>query len=159
MSLQTKMQATARNDKVRAQALKARGQARQQAGKAAAQVGPLASSAKVTARRGVHNVRAWAAPRLESSGHALESRVAPRVSAMMSSAAKRIDPGERKHRRWPLALAGLAALAAAAAAIFSRRASAAPWRKAEPQEDTATEAKPEASTNANGSGKSKVRAS
>jgi hypothetical protein len=154
------MQATARNDKVRAQALKARGQARQQAGKAVAQVGPLASSAKVTARKGVHNVRAWAAPRLESSGQTLESRVAPKLSAMMSSAAKRIDPGGHKRRRWPFVLAGLAALAAAAGAIFSRRAAAAPWRNADSQEESATtDTQPETSTSANGSAKSKVRTS
>ena len=146
MSLTTKMQATARNDKVKAQALKARGQARQQAGKAAAQVGPLARGAKVTAKR------------LESSGQTLESRVAPKVSAMMSSAAKRIDPSLPKRRRWPLVLGGLAVLAAAAGAIFGRRASAAPWRNAEPQEETAT-AETEASANANSSGKPKVRTS
>jgi hypothetical protein len=158
VSLMTKMQVAARNDKVKAQALKVRGQARQQAGKAAAQVGPLASSAKVSARRGVHTARTWAAPRLESSGQALESRVAPKVSAMMSSAAKRIDPSRGKRRRWPLALAGIVALAAAAAgAIFSRRASGPPWRKSEPQEETsAAETKQDASANANGSAKSKV---
>jgi hypothetical protein len=158
VSLMTKMQVAARNDKVKAQALKVRGQARQQAGKAAAQVGPLASSAKANAGRGVLSARAWAAPRLESSGQALESRVAPKVSAMMSSAAKRIDPDPGKRRRWPLAVAGLLALAAAAvAAIFSRRGSGAPWRKAESQEETpADETKQDASANANGSAKSKV---
>lgn len=154
MSLKTKTQAATQNDVVRAQAMRVR----QQAGKAATQIAPLASSTKVTARKGVHNVRAWAAPRLESTGQTLESRVAPKVSAMMSSAAKRIDPTGHKRRRWPFVLAGLAALAAAAGAIFSRRAAAAPWRKAEPQEEAATgEATPE--TSANGSAKSKVRTS
>ncbi len=153
MSLKTKTQAATQNDVVRAQAMRAR----QQAGKAATQIAPLASSAKVTARKGVHNVRAWAAPRLESTGQTLESRVAPKVSAMMSSAARRIDPTGHKRRRWPFVLAGLAALAAAAGAIFSRRAAAAPWRKAGPQEEAATsEATPETSTSANGSAKSRV---
>lgn len=161
MSLMTKMQAAARNDKVKAQALKVRGQAREQAGKAAAQVGPLASGAKAAATRGVNNARAWAAPRLESSGQMLESQVAPKVSAMMSSAAKRVDPNKGKRRRWPLALAGIAALAAAAAgAILSRGASGMPWRKNESQEETpAAEAGQDASANANGSSKPKVSTS
>lgn len=153
VSRNTNTQAATRNDVVRAQALRAR----QQAGKAAAQIAPLATSAKVTAYKGAYNVRAWAAPRLESSGQMLESRVAPKVSAMMSSAAKRIDPNGHTRRRWPFVLAGLAALAAAAGAIFGRRAAAAPWRKAEPEEEAATaETTSETSTSANGSAKSKV---
>lgn len=160
MSLKTKTETAARNDMVKARVMQARAQASRVAAQAGAQAGPLATSAKESAKTGVLTARAWAAPKLASSGQALESRVAPKVSAMMSSAAQRIDPGGRKRRRWPLMLAGLAALAAAAAAIFSRRASAAPWRKGEPQEDTATpETDPEASTNANGSGQPKVRAS
>lgn len=149
------------NDKVRAKAVKARRQARQQARQAAAQAGPLASSAKVTAGRGVHRMRAWAAPRLESSGHALESRLAPRVSAMMSSAAKRVDPDPRKRRRWPFLMAGLVALAAAAGAVV-RRSSATPWRSSQPQEDAvAADARTEPAANANGAAKaeSKARAS
>jgi hypothetical protein len=134
-------------------------QARQQASRVAAQAGPLATSAKETARTSVLAARAWAAPRLESSGQALESRVAPRMSAMMSSAAKRVDPAPSKRRRWPLLIAGLAILAAAAAAILSRRASAAPWRNGESPDDTAsTEATPEAA-NANGSSKPTVHTS
>ena len=157
MSLTTKTQAASRNDMVRARAM----QARQQVSRVAAQAAPLATSAKTTAVTGVLRARTWAAPRLESSGQALEARVAPKVSAMMSSAAKRVDPAPSKPRRWPLLIAGLAALGAAAAAILSRRASAAPWRKGESQEEAdSAEATPEAApeaANVNGSSKSTAR--
>jgi hypothetical protein len=108
--------------------VKARRQARQQAGiaatKAAAQAAPLAATATLAARQGVHSMRAWAAPRLEQSGQALEKKVAPRMSAMLSSAARKIDPPRRTRRRWPFFVAGAMALGAAGAAAMG-------WRSAQ----------------------------
>jgi negative regulator of sigma E activity len=95
-------------------------------GRAAAQAAPLALSAKVAARRGVYRARTWAAPRLERTGQALEQRVAPRVAAMMSATARRIEPATPKRRRWPLMVAGVVAAAgvsATAAYLISRRRS------------------------------------
>ena len=100
--------------------------ARRYGGRAAAQATPLAVSAKMAARRGVYRARIWTAPRLERTGQALEQRVAPRVAAMMSAAARRIEPAPPKRRRWPLMVAGVVAAAgvsATAAYLISRRGS------------------------------------
>jgi hypothetical protein len=137
--------------------------ARLQARQAATQARPIASSAKVTAGDRIVRVRAWAAPRIESSGHTLEERVAPKVSSMLSSAAKRIDPVRRRRRRWPFLLVGVVVLGAAAGAVLNRRSSTAPWRKGEQQDSNAavSDATPEAapSTSTNGAAKAKARAS
>jgi hypothetical protein len=123
----TKAQLSKGSEQVRAKAVKARRQARQQAGKAAtraaSQAAPLAASAKLAARQGVHSMRAWAAPRLEQSGQALEKKVAPRMSAMLSSAARKVDPPRRTRRRWPFFVAGVVALGAAGAAALGWRSS------------------------------------
>ena len=47
---------------------------------------PLAKSTGEAARRGFLRTRAWAAPQVERSGQALQDTVAPKVSAMLSSA-------------------------------------------------------------------------
>lgn len=152
MSLLTKTELTKGSAKVRASAVNARQQAsqarrqasqqarqaRQQALKAASIAAPIAVAARVKAGRGVYSMRAWAAPRLEQSGQALQDRVAPRVSAMLSSAARRIEPPRRQRRRWPFLVGGLVALGAAAgAAIFKWRSSSMPWQQSEPSEDAA----------------------
>lgn len=88
--------------------------------------GKAGLAARKAARRGAHHARTWAAPRLERTGQALEQRVAPRVAAMMSAAARRIEPAPRKRRRWPLVAAGFVAAAgvsATAAYLMSRRGS------------------------------------
>ena len=82
----------------------------------AAQVKPHASSARAAAGRGVHRTRALAAPQVERAGQTLEDSVAPKVSAMLSSAARRLEPPEPRRRRWRK-LAGISLLAAAASAV------------------------------------------
>jgi len=89
------------------------------------QLKPLAESTKAAADRGLRKTRAWAAPQLERTGQALQDKVAPKVSAMLSSAAGRIEPG-RERRRLPAgamigaAIAAIAAGVAAAAAALRR---------------------------------------
>jgi hypothetical protein len=116
----TKTQVAVGRDVVRANAAKARAsalRARAQARQAASQVTPAVASARATAQQGVHSARTWAAPRLERSGVALQDRVAPKVSAMLVTAARRIEPPRPKRRMWPFAVAaGLVAAAGAAAA-------------------------------------------
>jgi len=84
---------------------------------------PLAKTTGEAARRGILRTRAWAAPQVERSGQALQDTVAPKVSAMLSSAAKRIDPAQPRYRRWqkPVGLATLTAAAGAVAAFFGIR--------------------------------------
>ena len=90
---------------------------------AAAKVKPLAGSTGAAAKRSVHRTRAWAAPRVEHTGQILEESVAPKVSALLSSAAQRLEPGKPRHRRWrtPIAIAAIAAAASVAAAIVRNR--------------------------------------
>ena len=99
-----------------------------------------AAAAAAAARQGTYSARIWAAPRLERTGQALEQQVAPRMAAMLSSAARRIDPAPAKRRRWPFVAAGLmlaAGLCGTAAYLVNRRA-ARQWGEApEPTRGTA----------------------
>ena len=130
MSLMTKRQVTmVKGASGRAQAAQSR--ARQlgviqsaRARQAAAQMAPLAKSAQVNAQQGVYNARVWAAPRLDRMGHVLQEQVAPKMSAMLSATARKVEPTSRARRRWPIVAAGMVMIAgglAAAAAILNRR--------------------------------------
>jgi hypothetical protein len=90
---------------------------------AAERARPLARNAGEAAKRGIKRTRAWAAPQVERSGQVLQKSIAPKVSGMLSSAAKRIDPAQRRSRRWkkPLGLATLTAAGGAVAAFFRVR--------------------------------------
>jgi hypothetical protein len=97
----------------------ARDRARQAAAQVkpvAAQVKPLAKSSQAAARRGVHRSRAWAAPQVERTGQVLQDSVAPKVSALLSSAAQRLDPAKPSRHRWRKP-AGIAMVTAAASAL------------------------------------------
>jgi len=83
---------------------------------AAERAKPLAKSTSQAARRRIFRTRAWAAPQVERSGQVLQDTVAPKVSAMLSSAAKRIDPAQPRSRRWKKPV-GVATLTAAGGAI------------------------------------------
>ena len=124
MSLLTTPQATRAKGATRA----ARARARRRAKRAAAQAGPLAASARATARTGIYHARTWTAPRLDRAGHAVQEQIAPRMAAMLSAAARRIDPAPaHSRRRWPVLAAGLvtaAGLSATAAYLLKRRAAA-----------------------------------
>jgi hypothetical protein len=102
----------------------------------AAQLPPLAKSTSEAAKRGVTRTRAWAAPQLERGGQVLQHQVAPKVSAALSSAAHRIDPGQPKSRQWRKAAAFslLAAAGAVTAVARFRRSGSAPA----PADDTTT---------------------
>src|SRR5262249_45473663 len=82
---------------------------------AAAQIKPLAQSTGAAAMRGVRTTRAWAAPRVERTGQVLQHNVAPKVSAWLSMAARRLEPAKPRGARWRK-LAGISALTAAAGA-------------------------------------------
>ena len=58
-----------------------------------------AGEAAVRARPHVHRARRWAAPRIERTGKAVQEKVAPQVSAMMTKAARRMDPDPKAQRR------------------------------------------------------------
>jgi hypothetical protein len=106
----------------------------------AAQLPPLARSTSEAAKRGVTLTRAWAAPQLERGGQVLQHQVAPKVSAALSTAAHRVDPGQPKPRQWRK-VAAFSLLAAAgvvtALAGFRRHASTAAQAEEPPASDTA----------------------
>lgn len=83
---------------------------------AAARLKPVAHSTRAVAQHGVRTTRAWAAPQLEHTGHLVQDRIAPKISAMLSSAAQRIEPGKPRSRRWRK-LAGASMVTAAASAV------------------------------------------
>lgn len=102
--------------------------ARDTARQAAAQVKPVAAHAKPLAantaaatRRRVLRTRAWAAPQIERTGQALEDSVAPKVSALLSSAARRVEPSRQRRRRGRALVAiSMLTVAAGAVAILAR---------------------------------------
>jgi hypothetical protein len=98
-----------------------------QASKLADQARPMTTSAARTARQGagsaatwarprVGRVRAWMAVRAVRGSVSVQENVAPRVSAMLAMAARKLDPPKPRSRRFPKVLAGAALLAAGAAA-------------------------------------------
>ena len=84
----------------------------------AAQIKPLAQSAGAAATRRVRTTRAWAAPRVERTGLVLQHSVAPKVSAWLSLAARRLEPAKPRRARWRK-LAGVSVLTAAAGAAVA----------------------------------------
>ena len=60
--------------------------------------------------------RARAVPMVDRMGQVLQDSVAPRVSAMLSSAAQRLEPAKPPRRRWRK-LAGISMLTAAASVV------------------------------------------
>ena len=102
------------------------GRARQAAAQvkpAAAHAKTLATSATTAARRRVRTTRTWAAPQVDRTGQVLQDRIAPKVSAMLSSAARRLDPAGPKRRPWRKLAVGsvLTTAASAIAAVVLRR--------------------------------------
>ncbi|MDR2985660.1 MAG: hypothetical protein LBV34_12555 [Nocardiopsaceae bacterium] len=63
----------------------------------------------------VDMARMWMALRMVSGSKAVQKEVAPKVSAMMVTAARKLDPPKRRSRRLPKVLAGTALLGAGAA--------------------------------------------
>jgi len=115
-----------RNDEPGTKASSPRHRARQAAAQVkpvAAQLKPPARSTAAAARRRVRKTRAWAALQVEHAGQVLQDSVAPRVSALLSAAARRLEPAKPRRRRWrkPAGVAMLAAVAGVVAAVVRNR--------------------------------------
>jgi hypothetical protein len=108
-----------RNDAIRAGARHAAAQLKP----AAERARPLAKSTGEATRRQILKTRAWVAPQVKRGGQALQDTVAPKLSAMLAAAAKRIDPSQPRQRRWkkPVGLATLTAATGAVAAFLRGR--------------------------------------
>ena len=101
------------------------------------QLGPMAGQAKEVAAHRIEDARYWAAPRLEEAAHRVEDQLAPRVSAMLSQAAAKVDPTPPRSRRWPLAVL-VAGVALSMAGYMFYRNRAQQWT--EHMHDSAAEA-------------------
>jgi hypothetical protein len=87
---------------------------------AAASVKPLADSSAAVAKRSMIRTRAWAAPQVAHAGHFVQDSAAPKFSAMLFSAAKRLDPARRRGQRWRK-VAGASAVGAAGGMVAVTR--------------------------------------
>ena len=134
------------------------GNARNRARKAAAGlqpavalIRPLARNAGAAARRQSGRARAWAAPQLEHAGQALQDNIAPKAAALLSAAARRVEPARPQRPRWRKLVGASAVTAAASAVAAAARRSAkgtaaAPDLAAAPDPGDATTAYPAAKT-------------
>jgi hypothetical protein len=80
------------------------GRMKTQAIKASTKARPMAGNARKIAAHRVVDARVWAAPKLDQAAHSVEDQLAPKVSAFLTEAARRVDPLPRTRRRWPLLL-------------------------------------------------------
>jgi hypothetical protein len=99
---------------------------------AADQVMPVAKVAGAAAGRQANRTRAWAAPQVERAGQVVQDRVAPKVSSLLSAAARRVEPDKPRSPRWRKVLGVSAAAVAASAiavAVRSRLKASAPAEK------------------------------
>ncbi len=155
------MSRTKRSNKATMVTASAQDRARQAAAKlkpAADQVKPLAKSTQAAAGRGLHRTRAWAAPQIERTGQVLQDKVAPKVSGLLSAAARRVEPGKPPGRRWRM-LSGIsvvmtAAAGAVAAVLRKRKApgSTAEADEADADEVTGAAGQPKSSSDADSQG-------
>ena len=129
-SQDVKTRAKAGATQAKAQAIRVQGRALQ----AKEQFTPLAKSAQLTATQGVQQARAWAAPRVEQAGVAVQESIAPKVSSAMVATARKIQPvmvSERR-RRWPVIVAGVVTVSAGCVAAILLRGQRASRFSAEP---------------------------
>lgn len=102
--------------KIALQAATLADQARPATKKAASTARQGAGGAANWARPQVGRARAWMAVRAARGSVSVQERLAPRVSAMLASTARKLDPPKPRARRMPRIMAGVALLAAGAAA-------------------------------------------
>ncbi len=98
---------------------------------------PVADQARMAAAQRVEDARYWAAPRLHSAAHGFEDQVAPKVSSMLITAARKIDPTPTRSRRWPTFVL-LTGLAVGAVGYMFYRRNAQQWT--EHMKDSASDA-------------------
>ncbi|MCG5219660.1 DUF5324 family protein [Streptosporangium sp. KLBMP 9127] len=116
---------------------------------AADQVGPMADNARDAAAHRMSDARIWAAPRLDRAAHSVEDELAPKVSAFLADAARRMDPKPAKSRRWPMMVL-ICGLAVGTAGYMMYRRNAERWTDS--MKETAADASQWVSEKADGVG-------
>ncbi|MFC5750751.1 hypothetical protein [Actinomadura rugatobispora] len=99
---------------------------RQGASGAAGRVGPAARSTRDVAAGRVLVARGWSAPRLRKAGTYVETELGPRMGAMLSNAARRVEPPHpvRKGRNVAMTMVAAASAVGLAGALLTRRSGA-----------------------------------
>jgi hypothetical protein len=83
---------------------------------AVGKVMPLAKNAGTAVRHQTDKTRAWAAPQVEKAGQVVQDDIAPKVSSLLSAAARRLEPEKPRRRNWRK-VAGVSAVTAAASVL------------------------------------------
>jgi hypothetical protein len=98
-------------------------QAQHRASYAADRIGPASQHAREVAAERLFDAREWSAPQLERAAAYVESELGPRISAFLSSTARRVQPARpnRRSRNVALMMLALVSLAGAAGAMATRR--------------------------------------
>jgi hypothetical protein len=102
------------------------GRVKAQAVRTGYRMAPMAGQARSAAVQRIEDARYWAAPRLESAAHGFEEQVAPKVSSMLTAAARKIDPTPSRSNRWPV-LVLMTGLAVGAIGYMAYRRNAQQW--------------------------------
>ncbi|MFC4062961.1 hypothetical protein ACFOWE_32165 [Planomonospora corallina] len=118
---------------VKDQARLAKDQAMLQIVRAAEKVGPMAAQMRETALcaadEKMTEARRWAAPQLDAAAHSIEQQLGPKLSAMLSDAAAKLDPSPKavkSRSSWPMALL-LTGIAVGAAGFAMYRKNTNQW--------------------------------
>lgn len=115
---------------MRAQVARAADLAAERVGPMAGQAREVAHQARGTAGDRLFIAREWAAPKLDAAAHSVEEQIAPKVSALLSQAASKIDPTPRsRSRKWPMVLL-FTGIAIGAVGFALYRKSADQWTEA-----------------------------
>ncbi|XVQ11165.1 hypothetical protein ACQP1W_00905 [Spirillospora sp. CA-255316] len=96
---------------------------RQGASGAAGRIGPAARNTRDMAAGRVLVARGWSAPRLRRAGTYVETELGPRMGAMLSNAARRVEPPHpvRKGRNVAVTMVAAVSAVGLAGALLTRR--------------------------------------
>ncbi|TMR99397.1 YtxH domain-containing protein [Nonomuraea basaltis] len=97
------------------------GRVKAQAVRTGRRMAPMADQARTATAHRIEDARYWAAPRLESAAHGFEDQVAPKVSSMLTTAARKIDPTPSRSRQWPAFILVTGLAVGAIGYLFYRR--------------------------------------
>jgi hypothetical protein len=113
---------------------------------AAGQVMPLARNAEAAAKRQAGRTRSWAALQVERAGQVVQGSIAPKVSSLLSAAARRLEPAGPRRPRWRRLVGASAPTAAASAAAAAVRSHMKAGAAAAPDQAKAGETAPATET-------------
>jgi hypothetical protein len=98
-------------------------QAQQGVSLASDRIGPASQYAREVATERLLDAREWSAPQLERAAEYVEAELGPRISSLLSSTARRVQPDRpnRRSRNVALTMLAVASLAGVAGIMATRR--------------------------------------